>query len=439
MDGRSMNSLEVSRTTPSLLDGAPSPSSGKPTPAADGNFLSLLAAAGAEGSAGKTAAAEAAAKKATASGQTPPASLDTAGRDLPKPGKNGKFLPVRLPAVAAVADFPHTGSIGFDRGLTARSAARAKGEGPARSPRQATSGADGAVDEQMAAATLASPSLALSIMPPVPTAADRAASATAEGDAAATQAFADRAAPGDSFLARSAVSKEGLKPQTAEAPPSRTVAVHFAEASTQSPPLSDQIEDAGSAKAARALDARADVALQRIEAPAIVSSTPTPMPIHAAPVPVETGIARGPILAAAVTSDPAQDLTQIVDRLAAAREALAPATTALAVNHAEFGELSLRFDQQRDGHLAVHIAASNPEAQRAMAVAAGQQPSFGSPDNRSAGGEPLPQSHARDSAASRDGASHGGGDARGEPQQRRASSQNGPPDEPDRQGRGIFA
>lgn len=63
------------------------------------------------------------------------------------------------------------------------------------------------------------------------------------------------------------------------------------------------------------------------------------------------------------------DLAQVVERLAAAREAFAPAAAAIAIDHAEFGELSLRFEQRRDGQLAVQLAATDPEAHRAIVAA----------------------------------------------------------------------
>ena len=437
MDGRSMNSLEVSRKSPALLDGAPF-SPGKPASGVDGNFLSLLTAAGAADPGTDTTPSEATVKNAPGSGQAQPSKGDTSGRELPESGKNGKSLPLRLPAVAAAAVLSRTAPIGTAESAVTQSTGKVKGEGPAKTPGRAKPGSDDAVDEQKAATVLAISSLP-SIVPSIEAATDKS-EASGDGDAAAGQSFAGSASKGELSFAGNAVSKEGLKLQTAESSDSRAVAVHFAEASAQPSTAAGQAEGASPGKAARALEARrADAAAQSLEMPAIVSSTPTALPVHAAPTHIETGINPGSISVAAVTSDPAQDLTQIVDRLAAAREALAPATAALAINHSEFGELSLRFDQQRDGHLAVHIAASNPEAQRAMVVAASQQPSFGTSDDRSTGSEHLAQSHARGAAGGRDGAGHGGTDTQGQPQQRRASSQDGRSTKPDHQRRGVFA
>lgn len=67
-----------------------------------------------------------------------------------------------------------------------------------------------------------------------------------------------------------------------------------------------------------------------------------------------------------------QDLTQIVERLAAAREAAAPAATQLAVDHAEFGPLSLSIQQGDRGELAIAVAAADRDSQAALVAAIGQ-------------------------------------------------------------------
>lgn len=105
--------------------------------------------------------------------------------------------------------------------------------------------------------------------------------------------------------------------------------------------------------------------------------------------------------------DVLHDLTQIVDRLAAAREALAPASAALAIKHAQFGEISLRFDQQQDGRLTAEIASPDAETHRAIAHAVATERGQGGEANTSAsssqqqGGQPLRgQTAERDSAGS---------------------------------------
>lgn len=140
----------------------------------------------------------------------------------------------------------------------------------------------------------------------------------------------------------------------------------------------------------------------------------------------------------ALHADALQDLTRVVDRLAAAREALAPTAAALAVKHADFGELSLRFDQQRDGQLAVQLSASDPDAHRAIAAAV----SGASVTADSHTGSGQSHAQARGAAAERDG--NGGNTAnsnnerRDQPQQRHTASQDTPGGNGTRRN-GVFA
>lgn len=144
----------------------------------------------------------------------------------------------------------------------------------------------------------------------------------------------------------------------------------------------------------------------------------------------------------AAQADALQELTRIVDRLAAAREALAPTAAALAVKHADFGELSLRFDQQRDGHLAVQLSAADPDAHRAVAAAVSERGAAAPADSHT--GSSHSQAQARGGAAAeRDGngssSTTGGNAARqDQPQQRRSAPQHGGPDNGARRA-GIFA
>ena len=94
------------------------------------------------------------------------------------------------------------------------------------------------------------------------------------------------------------------------------------------------------------------------------------------------------------TLQPPQDLAAIVDRLAAAREAVSPAAASLAVDHAEFGPMTLRFEQQQDGRLSVALSAQDAEAQRALAVALAGERQQGQGSERPSGESPQ-QSQAR--------------------------------------------
>jgi hypothetical protein len=71
-----------------------------------------------------------------------------------------------------------------------------------------------------------------------------------------------------------------------------------------------------------------------------------------------------------------RELSRIVDNLASAREALVARSATLALEHGDFGELSLRFDQRGDGQLSVRLSASDPDAHRAIAAAVAERPMF---------------------------------------------------------------
>jgi hypothetical protein len=46
----------------------------------------------------------------------------------------------------------------------------------------------------------------------------------------------------------------------------------------------------------------------------------------------------------------------------AAREALAPAEAALSIDHADFGEVSIRFAHSSDGRLSAELSAADPDS-----------------------------------------------------------------------------
>jgi hypothetical protein len=69
-----------------------------------------------------------------------------------------------------------------------------------------------------------------------------------------------------------------------------------------------------------------------------------------------------------------RELTRIVETLASAREALGAGSATLALDHAEFGALSLRFDQRGDGLLSVQLSAADPETHQAVTAAVAAVP-----------------------------------------------------------------
>ncbi|WP_121116572.1 hypothetical protein [Croceibacterium ferulae] len=115
---------------------------------------------------------------------------------------------------------------------------------------------------------------------------------------------------------------------------------------------------------------------------AVLAGSPRPtMPVtadlHSAASPADP-VASAPQLRPEPQQLAMQDLTQIVERLAAAREAAAPAATQLAVEHAEFGPLSLSIQQGDRGELAIAVTAADRDNQAALvaAIAQAEAPGF---------------------------------------------------------------
>jgi hypothetical protein len=72
------------------------------------------------------------------------------------------------------------------------------------------------------------------------------------------------------------------------------------------------------------------------------------------------------------------DITAALDRLVAAREALLPAETSLAIDHAEFGQVTIRFEQSTDGRISAELGAADPDLQRAVTAAVATERGFAS-------------------------------------------------------------
>ncbi|GEM_PF-2174489 len=162
-------------------------------------------------------------------------------------------------------------------------------------------------------------------------------------------------------------------PASADAP---ALTLRMAQDADAAAPASDRRETMAEGRAAPA-PRLAATAEREIERPRMAASTATASGTTSTTAPSFS--ATTPALAVdsapVTTSLRAQgheqmaDLAQIVDRLAAAREALAPAKAALSIDHAEFGELTLRFDQGQDGRLTAELAGANAETHRAVAHA----------------------------------------------------------------------
>lgn len=89
---------------------------------------------------------------------------------------------------------------------------------------------------------------------------------------------------------------------------------------------------------------------------------------------VQSGTATPQMAASFPASAMPQDLSAIVDRLVAAREVFAPAEATLALDHADFGEIELRFEQGNLGDLAVELSGADPELGRIVAASQTGEP-----------------------------------------------------------------
>ena len=89
--------------------------------------------------------------------------------------------------------------------------------------------------------------------------------------------------------------------------------------------------------------------------------------------------------AAPAPAQPApQDFATLVDRLVEAREAAAPTTVRAAIRHADFGTVSIGFDQPDDGRLTVRLNSADPDFAPAVQAAAAAGQSAMNADNGTA-------------------------------------------------------
>lgn len=190
-----------------------------------------------------------------------------------------------------------------------------------------------------------------------------------------TQRIADRTSVAAPFAAANAVSaaKENAQSDTLEAT-TNTVARPAAPssvtsvASNGSPPsdaaTDDQAPVSRTAEPAmrRAEIATADTAVQAQQFAPAITAGPASLSTPEAAAPATGEPVEGP-----------QDFATLVSRLSEAREAASPQLVRTALNHAQFGQVSLQF-RHDDGGLAVTMASSDPDftgvVQNAAMVAA---------------------------------------------------------------------
>jgi hypothetical protein len=401
---------------------APEPAEAKPAHADAGrakdSFSAVLAQQGPQKAASKDEVGSKA-KPAPRDGETTaapdaaktPASLLN-GIAMPQTAKTGKSLPVTLPGTAGEAE----------------------GESDTETPEEAAT---------QAAVDLA---LATAIVPQAPLSADASALPETENAAQGTGAARARLAAAHLPLPtpQGATSAAGEPQAAGDKASGASVAIQMASQPTaQAADLTADARGDSDASAARPRDAAIErTLLQPATADAVRQEDFASLAAPTLSTPAPT-IPAGGDAKASMQVDALRDLTRIVDSLAAAREVFAPATEALSIDHAEFGELSLRFDQRRDGALSVQLSASTPDAHRAVAQAVGAQSFHSAADGQPQGqhaSQSQSQTAARGGMADRDGASgharHEQPAAQQQQQQRQASPQ---PGRTGQQPAGIFA
>ncbi|HWK41973.1 MAG TPA: hypothetical protein VNR60_08575 [Croceibacterium sp.] len=325
------------------------------------------------------------------------------GIALPETAESGKILPVGLPGDAALESGAESETVDVAAGGEAVEAALALA----------------AMTQQIA-------------LP----------AASAEGDAEAettpaeTQQKAVQTAPIPQGMVRGAgeAKAEGAAAKDAPAQRDTAISIQVAQtADTQGGQAKSDDSAEGGDTGGEAPTARRDVTAADRAAMRFTQTETVKQPEQATLAAPTLSTGATPAMDAArpaLRPDTLTEMTRMIDRLAAAREAFAPATDSVAIDHAEFGELSLRFDQRRDGALSVQLSASNPETQRAVAQAVGAQTFQNAADDRAGNSQQnQPQTAARGGGtADRDGASGNGTAARHDQnapqqQQRRVTEQ----------------
>jgi len=133
------------------------------------------------------------------------------------------------------------------------------------------------------------------------------------------------------------------------------------------------------------------------------------------------------------------EIDAAINRLVAARQALVPASAALAIEHADFGEVSIRFEQAADGRLSAELSSADPVLRDAVTAAMAVE--RGSTGSDADAGRSGGQAQLRGQAGS-DGPSGERGpspDARNPQQQRAAQGRSQPRPAPNNPHPGIFA
>jgi hypothetical protein len=225
----------------------------------------------------------------------------------------------------------------------------------------------GTVAEAATTETIATP-LALGVLPAL--VAQTAAATPAPGAATASR----RSVPGALPLTHkvnspAAQTADKGKPE-AQAGDSRpaAVAITVAAPALVAAPLTDEAAGTTPVVPARAKATRA-ADLARFETPLAQASAPQAAAASFAQADQTTPMAAAPAPTVSTPMPSPKDIDAALDHLVAAREALMPAEAALAIDHAEFGEVSIKFEQSADGRLSAELTAADPELKRAVTAA----------------------------------------------------------------------
>lgn len=297
-----------------------------------------------------------------------PGLLVAATAALPVPA-NGKILPVGLP-VALPSEAPAAQAQPVD-------------QDPAAAPPAALPGAIATLPTALLKVRPAGPAAqAAPADAPQPTmsedVAEPADPAIAVAEPLATlpviALVSQPASPGEpASPAETALSREpgrptqapiAASPQPAMSQPAVTQPAVSAAGQQTPPPSTPQLTALPEAAPA---EREAAVQQVRMIEPAAAQPVAASETVLAAP-PVIRDAAPAAITATTTAAERPHDFTALVDRLVAAREAMQPQSVTMAVRHAEFGAVQLRFQQDASG-LSVAMASADPDFARAVSAA----------------------------------------------------------------------
>ena len=184
-----------------------------------------------------------------------------------------------------------------------------------------------------------------------------------------------------------------------------------------------QPRQTGSEADPRPARAKADDTLPLAAAPALAAADLRPelamreaQSLAQAALPVVAAPATATATSAAIGQPTPQDYAMLVDRLVEARDAAAPQSVQASIAHSDFGQVSLRFEQDGEG-LAVAMTSADPDFARAvqagapagMAQTAGEEPRQDAPRQDSARQDGSRPDMARQDAPGQQAASSASG------------------------------